>query len=87
MDFVNGVSASIIVYGQTGSGKTHTMFGDEHAPSAGVAPLGWNLNAATAATLEKAGEDFVRITGNPPPPVGASCQPPIPASFAAFFPY
>lgn len=28
------------------------------APSAGVEPLGWNLDAATAATLEKAGEDF-----------------------------
>lgn len=26
-DFLNGISASIIMYGQTGSGKTHTCFG------------------------------------------------------------
>lgn len=55
MDFVNGVSASIIVYGQTGSGKTHTMFGDEHAPSAGVAPRAVEETFAAIAQRQRGG--------------------------------
>lgn len=45
MDFLNGVSGSLIVYGQTGSGKTHTMFGppgmcDVHADPSGSSQAG-----------------------------------------------
>lgn len=47
MDFVNGISGSMIVYGQTGSGKTYTMFGNERDAAAGGARPGVVPTACT----------------------------------------